>query len=64
MANDRKNATVPVFNTMFERSNIAAKYGTLKIRLSSDWKKIHGKKQKNFVFSFFILLKWQQIGNW
>ena len=25
MANDRKNATVPVFNTMFERSNIAAK---------------------------------------
>ena len=25
MANDRKNATVPVFNAMFERSNIAAK---------------------------------------
>jgi len=25
MANDRKNATAPVFNAMFERSNIAAK---------------------------------------
>ena len=25
MANDRKNATVPVFNAMFERSNIGAK---------------------------------------
>ena len=25
MVNDRKNATVPVFNGMFERSNIAAK---------------------------------------
>ena len=25
MANDRKNVTVPVFNSMFERSNIAAK---------------------------------------
>ena len=25
MANDRKNATIPVFNAMFERSNIAAK---------------------------------------
>ena len=25
MANDRKNATVPVFNAMFERSNITAK---------------------------------------
>jgi len=24
MANDRKNATVPVFNAMFEKSNIAA----------------------------------------
>ena len=24
MANDRKDATVPVFNTMLERSNIAA----------------------------------------
>ena len=25
IANDRKNGTVPVFNAMFERSNIAAK---------------------------------------
>ena len=27
------------------------------IKVSSDWKKIHGKKQNNFVISFFILLQ-------
>ena len=35
MVNAQKNATVPVFNGMFERSNIAAKlYATIKV--SSD----------------------------
>ena len=32
------------------------------IKVSPDWKKIHGKKQNNIVISFFILLKQQQIG--
>ena len=48
MANDRKNATVPVFNAVFEKVTLQlVNYTTNKV--SPDWQKIHGKKQKHFI---------------
>ena len=57
MVNDRKNTTVPVFNGMFERSTVTSQLNYATIKVSSDSKKIHGKKQNNFVISLFIFIK-------
>ena len=50
MANDRKKATVPVFNAMFERSNIAAKlpYNEGIFRMKENL------RQETKQFSFFL----------
>ena len=50
MANDRKNATVPVFNTMFERSNI--------FRLKEN------SRQETKQFCYFFLYFIKVAANW
>ena len=62
MANDQKNATVSVLTPCVKEVTWQLTYATIKV--SSDWKKIHGKKQNNFViFLYFIKVaaNWQLV---
>jgi len=66
MVNDRKDTTLPVFNAMLERSNIAAelRYNFIKIKRYLQLEKIHDKKQNNFVqFLYYITVaaNWQLV---